>query len=144
MKDYMKEWKSRNPEKQRRYREIWNKKHPNYMKEWNEKHPNYLKEWKSRNPEKQRQQRENWNKKHPNYMKEWNEKHPNYMKERKSNMKGINTGSLQTGESRLIKVPIAKRFEGVDLAVVSESDKNIYREIEETIKKESASKRDER
>jgi hypothetical protein len=31
----------------------------------------------------------------------------------------------------------------VDLAVVLESDKNIYREIDETMKKESASKRNE-
>jgi hypothetical protein len=76
-------------------------------------------------------------------MEIWSKKHPNYMKEWRSNVKGINAGSPQTRESRLIKVPIVKRFEGVDLAVVSESDKNIYREIDETMKKESASKRDE-
>jgi hypothetical protein len=49
----------------------------------------------------------------------------------------------QTRESRLIEIPIVKSFGGGDLAVVSESDKNIYREIEETMKKESVSKRDE-
>jgi hypothetical protein len=49
----------------------------------------------------------------------------------------------KTRESRLIKIPIVKSFGGSDLAVVSESDKNIYREIEETMKKESAAKRDE-
>jgi hypothetical protein len=50
----------------------------------------------------------------------------------------------QTRKSRLIKIPTVKSFEGVDLAVVSESDKNIYRAIEETMKKESITKRDER
>jgi hypothetical protein len=49
----------------------------------------------------------------------------------------------KTRASRLIKIPIVKSFGGGDLAVVSESDKNIYREIEETIKKESVTKRDE-
>jgi hypothetical protein len=49
----------------------------------------------------------------------------------------------KTRESRLIKIPIVKSFGGADLAVVSESDKNIYREIEETMKKESATQRDD-
>jgi len=49
----------------------------------------------------------------------------------------------QTRESRLIKIPIVKSFGEAYLTVVSESDKNIYREIEETMKKESDSKRDE-
>jgi len=49
----------------------------------------------------------------------------------------------QTRESKLIRIPIVKRFEGVDITVISESDKNIYHEIEETIKKELVSKRDE-
>ena len=49
----------------------------------------------------------------------------------------------QTKEYRLIEIPIVKSFGGVDLAVVSESDKSIYREIEETMKKESVTKRDE-
>jgi len=64
--------------------------------------------------------------KHPNYkkdyMKEWNKKHPNYKKERKRSIKRI--------------------IEGVDLAVLSESDKRIFREIGEAIRKESASKHD--
>lgn len=45
-------------------------------------------------------------------------------------------------EDRLIKVPIVKRIAGTGLAVVSDSDKSIYREIEENKKKELASKRD--
>ena len=49
----------------------------------------------------------------------------------------------KTRASRLIQIPIVKSFGGGDLAVVSESDKNIYREIEETMKKESGTKRDE-
>lgn len=49
----------------------------------------------------------------------------------------------QTRESRLIKVPIVKSLGEPSLAVVSEFDKDIYREIEETMKKESDSKRDE-
>ncbi|MGD0995132.1 MAG: hypothetical protein ABR909_06365 [Candidatus Bathyarchaeia archaeon] len=49
----------------------------------------------------------------------------------------------KTRESRLIEIPIVKSFGGGDLVVVSESDKNIYREIEETMKKESVTKRDE-
>jgi len=49
----------------------------------------------------------------------------------------------QTKESKLIRIPIVKRFEGVDLAVVSLSGKNIYLEIEDSMKKESVSKRDE-
>jgi len=48
----------------------------------------------------------------------------------------------KTRVSRLIKIPTVKSFEGVDLALLSESDKNIYREIEETTKKESATKQD--
>ena len=49
----------------------------------------------------------------------------------------------KTRESRLIKIPIVKSFGKPSLAVVSESDKNIYREIEENNKKESESQRDE-
>ncbi len=111
-----------------------------------------------------------WRTRHPEALANWSKKHPKYMKEWKSNMKGINAGSPtikiemhelwssgeklsftskdvtaeyvpQNRESMLIKAPIVKRFKGGDLAVVSESDKNIYREIEETMKKESASKR---
>ena len=49
----------------------------------------------------------------------------------------------QTREARLVKVPIVKSVAGSDLAVVSESEKDIYREIEETGKKELIIKRDE-
>jgi len=49
----------------------------------------------------------------------------------------------QTRESRLIRIPIVKRFGGEDLVVVFVTDKSIYHEIEETMKKESISKRDE-
>jgi hypothetical protein len=49
----------------------------------------------------------------------------------------------KTRESRLIKIPIVKSFGEPSLVVVSESDKEVYREIEETMKKESDSKRDE-
>ena len=49
----------------------------------------------------------------------------------------------KTRESRLIKIPIVKSFGEPSLAVVSESDKKVYREIEENMKKESESKRDE-
>lgn len=46
-------------------------------------------------------------------------------------------------EDRLIKVPIVKSVAGTDLAVVSDSEKEIYREIEEESKREEISKRDE-
>jgi hypothetical protein len=46
-------------------------------------------------------------------------------------------------EDRLIKVPIVKSIAGTGLAVVSDSDKSIYHEIEETMKKELVSRRDE-
>lgn len=49
----------------------------------------------------------------------------------------------KTRESRLIRIPTVKSFEDTDVAVVSKSDKNIYREIEETKKQESATKRDQ-
>jgi hypothetical protein len=46
-------------------------------------------------------------------------------------------------EDRLILVPSVKSVAGADLTVVSESQKNIYRQIEEIKKKENISKRDE-
>ncbi len=49
----------------------------------------------------------------------------------------------QTRESRLVKVPILKSVAGTDLVVVSELEKDIYREIEKTMKKEHNSKRDD-
>jgi hypothetical protein len=45
-------------------------------------------------------------------------------------------------EDRLVKVKIVKRVAGADLAIVSESEKNIYREIEEGMKNEATSKRE--
>jgi hypothetical protein len=49
----------------------------------------------------------------------------------------------QTRESRLVKVPSVKSVAGDGLAVISESEKDVYREIEKTIKKEQLSKRDD-
>jgi hypothetical protein len=49
----------------------------------------------------------------------------------------------QTRESRFVKVPSVKSVAGKDLAVVSESEKDIYRGIEKTMKKEQLSKRDD-
>ena len=48
-----------------------------------------------------------------------------------------------TRESRLVKVPSVKSVVGTDLAVVSESEKDLYRDIEKTTKKEQFSKRDD-
>jgi hypothetical protein len=45
-------------------------------------------------------------------------------------------------EGKLIKVPTVKSVAGKDLVVVSESEKDIYREIDENIRKETVSKRD--
>jgi hypothetical protein len=45
-------------------------------------------------------------------------------------------------EERLVRVPIVKSVTGADLEIVSDSQKNIYREIEAEMKKESFSKRD--
>jgi hypothetical protein len=45
-------------------------------------------------------------------------------------------------EDRLIKIPIIKSVAGANLAIISDSDKSIYSENEDEIKKESESKRD--
>lgn len=45
-------------------------------------------------------------------------------------------------EDRLIRVPIMKSVAGAHLDIISETQKNIYREIEEEMKKESEGKRD--
>jgi len=45
-------------------------------------------------------------------------------------------------EDKLIKVPTMKSIAGSDLVVVSESEKDIYRKIDENIRKEAVSKRD--
>jgi hypothetical protein len=46
-------------------------------------------------------------------------------------------------DDRLIKVPIVKSVAGADLTVVTDSEKDIYREIDESMRNEEASKRDE-
>ena len=48
-----------------------------------------------------------------------------------------------TRESRLVKVPSVKSVAGADLAVVSESEQDLYRDIEKTTKKEQLNKRDD-
>lgn len=49
----------------------------------------------------------------------------------------------QTRESRLVKIPTVKSVAGSGLTVVSSNAKDIYRELEQDLKKESLSKRDE-
>ncbi len=46
-------------------------------------------------------------------------------------------------KSRLVKVPIVKSVVGADLAVVSDSKQDLYRDIEKTTTKEQLSKRDD-
>ena len=45
-------------------------------------------------------------------------------------------------EDRLIEVPIVKRTAGAGLEIVSDSEKNIYREIEKDMKEEAETRRD--
>ena len=45
-------------------------------------------------------------------------------------------------EDRLIRVPILKKAAGAGLDIVTDKEKNIYREIEKEIKEESESRRD--
>ncbi len=45
-------------------------------------------------------------------------------------------------EDRLVRVPIVKNSAGADLAIISETEKSIYREIEKEMKRESVSRRD--
>jgi len=45
-------------------------------------------------------------------------------------------------EDRLISIPIIKSVAGADLAIVTDSEKNIYREIEKDMKEETESRRD--
>ena len=49
----------------------------------------------------------------------------------------------QTRESRLVKIPTVKSDVGAGLTVVSSAAKTIYREIEDDLKKEATSKKDE-
>jgi hypothetical protein len=46
-------------------------------------------------------------------------------------------------EDRMVKVPFVRSVVGADLAIVSDSEKNIYREMHQEIKREATSKRDE-
>jgi hypothetical protein len=46
-------------------------------------------------------------------------------------------------EDRLVRVPILKGSAGADLAIISDTEKNIYREIEKEMKRESTSRRDD-
>ena len=45
-------------------------------------------------------------------------------------------------EDWLIRVPIIKRTEGADLEIVTATEKNIYREIDEEMKRESEGRRE--
>jgi hypothetical protein len=47
-----------------------------------------------------------------------------------------------TRQSRLVKIPIVRSVTGADLAIVSNSQRNIYLDIEKTVKKDQDSKRD--
>jgi hypothetical protein len=49
----------------------------------------------------------------------------------------------QTRQSRLVRVPSVRSVAGADLAVVSETEKGIYRDIEKTVKREHSSNRDD-
>lgn len=49
----------------------------------------------------------------------------------------------QTRESRLVKVPTVKSVAGSDLTIISSSTKDLYRELQEDLKKETLGKRDE-
>jgi hypothetical protein len=49
----------------------------------------------------------------------------------------------QIRESRYVRVPTVKSAPGADLAVISEMEKDVYREMEKTVKKEQISKRDD-
>jgi hypothetical protein len=45
-------------------------------------------------------------------------------------------------EDRLIRVPVIKSAAGADLAIITDSERSIYREIEKDMKEESVSRRD--
>jgi hypothetical protein len=46
-------------------------------------------------------------------------------------------------EDRWIEIPIVKHMAGANLQIVSDSEKNVYRELQESMKKDEISKRDE-
>ena len=49
----------------------------------------------------------------------------------------------QTRQSRLIKIPLVKSVIGTDIAVISDQEKQLYVDMEKTIKKEQLNKRNE-
>ena len=49
----------------------------------------------------------------------------------------------KTIESRLVTIPFVKSVAGSNLAVVSSSEKGVYLDLEQDLKKESQSKRDQ-
>jgi hypothetical protein len=49
----------------------------------------------------------------------------------------------QTRESKLVKIPTVKSIAGSDLTIISSSAKEIYRELQQDLQKETLSKRDE-
>lgn len=49
----------------------------------------------------------------------------------------------QTRESKWVKIPTVKSVAGNDLTVVDDSEKAVYREIDEALRKEEESKRDD-
>ena len=67
---------------------------------------------------------------------EFIEKHENVKKEI------IFEYTPETKKANLRKIPIIKRIEGEGVAVISDSEKDVYREIQETMKQEVDSKRD--
>jgi hypothetical protein len=49
----------------------------------------------------------------------------------------------QTRESKFVRIPIIKSVAGTDLSVITASEKDLYRGIEKTMKKEQLSNRDD-
>lgn len=48
----------------------------------------------------------------------------------------------QTKEDRLKRIPTVRKIEGFDISVVSNNEKDVFKEIDETFRKEQISKRD--
>jgi hypothetical protein len=49
----------------------------------------------------------------------------------------------QTRQARLIKIPLVKSITGIDIVVVSNQEKQLYLDLEKTVKKEQISRRNE-
>ncbi|MDR2203522.1 MAG: hypothetical protein LBE76_04375 [Nitrososphaerota archaeon] len=47
----------------------------------------------------------------------------------------------QTRQSRLIKIPFVKSITGTEFAIISDQEKQLYTDIEKTVKKEQFSQR---